>query len=65
MFIAPLQKDKNKFSYLINKVKESSQLLVVGAMGYEAQIAGVPDRFGLLTPVVRILKKLSQNISSI
>ena len=53
------QKDKRNFSDLITLVSQSSNTLV-GAMGYEAQLAGVPDRLGLLTPVVRLLKKFSQ-----
>ena len=47
----------------IRRIKEmisSTSHYIVGLMGYEAQIAGVPDEGSFLSPIVRILKSISQ-----
>ncbi len=48
--------DLKKLKMLIGNSKNN----VVGMMGYEAQLAGVPDEMGLLTFLIKFLKRLSK-----
>ena len=52
-------KKVNELKFLSKEINRSPHHLV-GLMGYEAQIAGVSDQFGLLTPLIKILKNLSK-----
>jgi len=45
---------------LVKVIRESSHNLM-GFMGYEAQLAGVADKKGILSPIVYFLKMLSKN----
>lgn len=47
-----------KLKTLLDKIESSSHVRLVGLMGYEAQIAGVMDKY---SHVMRILKKISIN----
>ena len=49
---------------LLNHIKTCSNICVSAAMGYEAQIAGLPEHLpnkALLIPAIRLLKKHSKN----
>ena len=53
------KKKVNEIPEILDEIKKSPHQLY-GLMGYEAQIAGVPDRHGILTPLVKLLKVRSQ-----
>jgi D-serine deaminase-like pyridoxal phosphate-dependent protein len=45
----------------LKEAVSSSAHKIIGLMGYEAQIAGLPDSNGFLTIIIKLLKKLSKN----
>lgn len=54
---------KKDVKTLLKHIKKSANVSLVAAMGYEAQIAGLPERLpgkALLTPAIRLLKNRSQ-----
>ncbi len=55
--------DKKQLKKLLKRTRNFSHTKVVGLMGYEAQIAGLPEHVphkALLTPAIRALKKASK-----
>jgi D-serine deaminase-like pyridoxal phosphate-dependent protein len=50
--------DVSKLKMLLEEIKKSSQVRLVGIMGYEAQIAGVGDKNSML---IQLLKKMSNS----
>ncbi len=53
---------------LLDHIRRAQHVVLEGVMGYEAQIAGVPDRVpgqALMNSVIRILKAYSARVSSL
>ncbi len=60
--------DKKQLKKLLNRTKNFSHTKIVGLMGYEAQIAGLPENMPnktLLAPAIRALKTASKKQVSI
>lgn len=60
--------DKKQLKKLLKRTENFSHTKIVGLMGYEAQIAGLPEHLpnkALLTPAIRALKKASKKQVSI